>query len=110
MVRPTTLAHAQQVQRALRESLSDTQIEVTLAVSGPVRGLRLYALEVVIPDGPTLVYDPYRVSNGASGIDVDVLIAIRQAAGEEIATRPANPNATQFADIISYASHFEGES
>ena len=109
MSRPTSAIHAKQLAKALARSLEDTAVTVTLSSAGPVRGLRLYTIEVTIPDGPTLSFDPYLISNGAGGIDVDVLIAIRQAAGEEIADRPVNPKENQFNDIISYKSHFEGE-
>lgn len=98
----------QRVAAVLRESLSDLNLEIRPVAMSRSFGHELWTIEVTIPGKGSLTFNPAWIDNGASGIDEAVLVAIRQAAGQEIAlpNRRRRTDAYQvFNDIMTVDPH-----
>jgi hypothetical protein len=80
----------------LRSSLSDEDIIVGISKIGSLYNQEIWVIEVT-KDKQILVFNPFELDNGASGIDLDKLIYIRRTFGEDIPLRPVK--SAQFSDM-----------
>lgn len=101
---PVFKENADRAADALRRSLDDLACVVTAVQAAEIYGKPIYLIQVALNQGPTLIFSLHEVDNGANGVQDDVLVQIRQAAGQTIAYRP-RPSTTRpgkyFTDIIS---------
>lgn len=84
-LRMTTRDQTARVANNVLKSLSDVPgLQANATLVGHLYGQDIWAVEVSIENGPTLVYTPWELDNGAEGIKDAYLVRIRQAAGEDI--------------------------
>jgi hypothetical protein len=110
VTRPTTDSYARIMLNAMQRALADyPDLPITLSVMGPMRGTRIYAIDVEIRPDLVLTYSPFTLDNGADGINPDILISIRRLLGEDIPLRPISAHQHDFSDIITYSALFEDQ-
>ena len=96
--------YATRLAALLAADLADNpRIAVSVLEPGEIAGQTVFLVQTRIEDGPDLFWDPFTLDNGASGVRKDVLVTLRNLAGENL---PVPPPPTDrpgkfFADIIS---------
>ncbi len=104
-----TFEHTTKIADALRRSLEDVKgVEIVPVYVAEMFDQKICAIEVKVK-GKTVVYSPFELDNGASGIKEAKLLEIREAAGEDVASLPNRllqvdnepANRKHFNDIIS---------
>ena len=102
-MRFTTREHTQQVANNLARSIEDVDAKVEAIVVGSIWNQDIWGVQVSIANGPTLLYTPWEIDNGAEGVNLSILVGIRQAAGEDIELPPvrSTENRKYFSDLIT---------